>query len=102
MAFIFVYVTNPDRKTASMITEHLLKNKMIACANIFPVESMYWWKGKIETTNEFVAVMKSRKEKWETLKKEIKKIHPYTVPCIVKIDVESNKEYEKWLLDVTG
>jgi periplasmic divalent cation tolerance protein len=97
MPLIFVYVTNPDEKVAKRIANHLLKKRIIACANIFPVDSAYWWKGKIENEEECVLIIKTKKGNWEKVKKEIKKIHPYSVPCITKINVEANKEYEKWL-----
>jgi periplasmic divalent cation tolerance protein len=97
MPFIFVYVTNPDEKVAKRIAIHLLKRRLIACANIFPVDSAYWWKGKIEDEEEYVLIAKTKKGNWEKVKREIKKIHPYSVPCITRINVEANKEYEKWL-----
>ncbi|HID71734.1 MAG TPA: divalent cation tolerance protein CutA [Thermoplasmata archaeon] len=31
------------------------------------------------------------------LKKEVEKIHSYSIPCIVKIPVSSNKKYLDWL-----
>jgi periplasmic divalent cation tolerance protein len=97
MSFIFVYVTNPNKKEASRIALHLLKKRLIACANIFPIDSAYWWKDKIEKTKEYVLIVKTKEENWEKVKTEIKKVHPYTVPCITKINVEANKEYENWL-----
>lgn len=98
MPFIFVYVTNPDEKVAKRIANHLLKKRLVACANIFPVDSAYWWKGKIENEEEYVLIAKTKKGNWEKVKREIKKIHPYSVPCITKINVSANKEYEKWLI----
>jgi len=97
MAFIFVYVTNPDKKTTSKIALHLLKKRLIACANIFPIDSAYWWKDKIQKTKEYVLIAKTKEENWKEIKTEIKKVHPYSVPCITKINVEANKEYEGWL-----
>lgn len=97
MSFIFVYVTNPNKKEASRTALHLLKKRLIACANIFPIDSAYWWKDKIEKTKEYVLIAKTKEENWEKVKTEIKKVHPYTVPCITKINVEANKEYEGWL-----
>lgn len=95
--FVFVYVTNPNKKEAKRIALHLLKKKLVACANIFPIDSVYWWKGKIEKARECVLIVKTKEENWEKVKKEIKKIHPYTVPCITKIVVEASREYEDWL-----
>jgi periplasmic divalent cation tolerance protein len=97
MSFIFIYVTNPNKKTAKKIALHLLKKRLVACANIFPIESAYWWKNKIEKTKECVLIVKTLENNFERVKNEIKKIHPYTIPCITKINVEANKEYEKWL-----
>ena len=97
MSFILVYITNPSKKVAKDVALHLLKKRLIACANIFPIESMYWWKGKIEQTKEVVLIAKTRKENFNKVKNEVKKIHPYTVPCIIKLSAEANKDYEDWL-----
>jgi periplasmic divalent cation tolerance protein len=97
MSFIFVYITNPNKETAKKIAIHLLKKRLVACTNIFPIESAYWWKGKIENTKEVVLIVKTRKENFNKVKDEIKRIHPYSIPCIIKFGVEANKEYEKWL-----
>lgn len=100
MAFIFAYVTNPNKKTAKKIALQLLKKKLIACANIFPIDSVYLWKGKIEIEGEYVLIAKTKKESWIKVKNEIKKMHPYDVPCIIKIGVSANKGYEDWLKSV--
>ena len=97
MAFIFVYVTYPNEKTADKITAHLLKSKLIACANIFPIKSTYMWKGTVKQDREIVTLLKANKKNYSKIKKEIKKIHPYEVPCITKIDVSSNKEFDSWI-----
>jgi periplasmic divalent cation tolerance protein len=97
LSFVFVYVTNPNKKVAKKIAMHLLRKRLVACANIFPIESAYWWKGKIENVKEIVLILKTKKENFNKIKNEIKKIHPYSIPCIIKFDVEANKEYEKWI-----
>ena len=100
MSFIFVYITNPNKKEAKRIALHLLKKKLVACVNIFPIESLYWWKGKIEKAKEFVLIAKTKEEDFKKVEAEVKKIHSYTVPCITKINVEANEEYEKWLKEI--
>lgn len=94
---IFLYVTCKDEKEAERIAETLLNKKLVACTNFFPIRSMYWWKGKIEDGNEFVLILKTKKESYKKVNEEIKKIHSYTIPFIGKIDVEANKEYVEWL-----
>jgi periplasmic divalent cation tolerance protein len=97
MPFIFVYVTNPNEKEAKKIAMHLLRKRLVACTNTFPIKSHYLWKEKIENAKEVVLILKTRKENFEKVKKEIKKIHPYSLPCIIKFDVEANEDFENWI-----
>jgi periplasmic divalent cation tolerance protein len=97
MGFIIIYITNKNLEEAKKIGEHLLKKRLIACVNYFPINSAYWWKNKIDYSNEIVSLVKTKKENWNKVKAEIEKIHPYETPCIMKIDVEANDSYEKWI-----
>jgi periplasmic divalent cation tolerance protein len=97
MNFVLIYITNPTKQEAKRIANYLLKKRLIACGNIFPIESLYWWKNKIVNGKEFVLVAKTIKTNFEKVKTEIEKIHSYTIPCIIKIPVSSNKEYFDWL-----
>jgi periplasmic divalent cation tolerance protein len=97
MSFIIIYTTHPSKENAQKLANHLLQKKMVACANIFPIKSMYWYNGTIENEQEYVSIIKTTPENWEISQKEISEIHPYEVPCIIKIEVEANKEYEKWI-----
>jgi len=97
MSFIFVYITNSNKREAKKVASHLLKKRLISCANIFPINSLYWWKGKIEKANEHVLIVKTLEKNFKRIKREVKKIHSYSVPCITKINVEANKEYERWI-----
>jgi periplasmic divalent cation tolerance protein len=95
---ILIYITCKDREEAEKISKHLLEKKLIACANIFPIESFYWWKGKIEEDQEVVIIAKSLKKKFEEVKREVKKVHSYEIPCILQIKVEKvNEEYLRWI-----
>lgn len=97
MSFIIVYTTHSSEENAQKISGHLLQKKLVACANIFPIKSMYWWKGVIENDEEYVSIVKTIPSLWSTLQKEITEIHPYEVPCIMKIQAEANEAYEKWI-----
>jgi periplasmic divalent cation tolerance protein len=94
---ILVYITNPTKKVAEKIAKILLKKRLIACANIFEIESFYWWHGKIEKANEFVLIGKTIEKNYKEIKEKVEKIHPYEVPCILKIKVKANKKYLNWL-----
>ena len=97
MSFIVVYVTHSDAESASAIVESLLHEKLIACANIFPITSHYWWKATLQNENEVVTLLKTEKGHWKRLKKRITELHPYDVPCIMKWKAKANIEYEQWI-----
>lgn len=95
---ILIYVTCKDIEEAKKISKNLLEKRLIACANMFPINSMYWWEGKINEDKEFALIIKTKKEKFEEVKKEIKKIHSYKVPCIVSFDIKrGNEDFLNWI-----
>ena len=94
---IFVYTTCPSKEDAKKIAHGLLKNGIIACANIVPITSIYRFEGDIATEEEYGVYLKTYEDFYERIIKELEAIHPYSVPCIAKIDVEFNDKYYGWL-----
>lgn len=101
MGFIALYITHADEASAKKLTDVLIEEKAIACANMLPIESAYWWQGEVAREGEVVTIVKSRPENWPYLQRRITELHPYDVPCIVKFDVEANTAYEAWIEEVT-
>jgi periplasmic divalent cation tolerance protein len=97
MKFIIIYITHADMKVAKKVVEALLRDKLIACANYFPIESAYWWKGEITNSKEIVTIVKTKKSNWTKVKKAVEAIHPYETPYIMKFEVESNQAYADWI-----
>ncbi len=97
--FISIYTTFPDKKETEKIISVLLGEKLIACANIFPMESFYTWKWKVENEKEIVAFLKTKEENWEKVKEKIEQLHSYEVPCILKFQIDGNWEYKNWMLE---
>ena len=97
MGFIAVYITNKSKETAQILADELLQARLIACANILPIEATYHWAGAIQQEQEWVALVKTTHANWEALKSKVMRIHPYKVPCIMKFEVEANEAYEQWI-----
>jgi periplasmic divalent cation tolerance protein len=102
MAYIDVYITYPGREEAAKVLRHLLKKRLVACGNIYPIGSIYWWRGKLVEADEFILLVKTRKEYWSKLKAEVSRTHPYEVPCISRCVSSANASFEKWLRDETN
>ena len=92
-----IYITCKDEKEAVKISKHLLEKRLIACSNIFPVRSIYFWNRKMQNHKESVILAKTTEKNYERIKKEVKKIHSYDVPCILKIDAEADESYDEWV-----
>jgi periplasmic divalent cation tolerance protein len=94
--------TYPDKKSILKISNELVKTKIVACVNITKISSIYTWQGKIENTSEYLALFKTTNKNKKILKEKIKSTHPYDVPEIAEIDVNSiNKPYLDWIVDST-
>jgi len=94
---ILIFVACKNSAEARKIAKALLKKRLIACANIFPVESHYLWKGGMEKANEAMLLMKTRKGLQKQAEKEIKKLHSYKLPVIEFFETRLNREAEKWV-----
>ena len=96
----FAYITTKNKSEAKKIGKVLLESRLCACVNIFDnMNSMYWWKGKIEESNETVLIAKTTKKLFPKLSATVKALHSYAVPCILQLEVkDGNKEYVKWLV----
>lgn len=95
---ISIYVTFRDEQEARKIARHLLEKRLIACANMFPVKSMYRYQGKVAEEAEVAMLAKAPKKNFERIREEVKALHSYEVPCIVSLSVEQkDAEFHKWV-----
>ncbi len=101
MAVVIAYITTKDKKEAREIGRLLITEKIAACVNILDgMESMYFWEGKLETSNECVLIAKTVEAHVDKLISCVKENHSYSVPCIITLPVKSgNPDYLKWLAE---
>ena len=103
MKAVIIVSTYPDQKSVLNTANELVKKRLAACVNFLKISSIYSWKGKIENTDEFLALFKTTQKNKVALKKAIQKMHPYDVPEIAEIDIRSiNQSYLKWLIESTN
>lgn len=101
---IFVLSTTPDKASAEKIANVLLEKRLCACVNSIPgVRSLFRWEGKMESQEECLLLIKTRKELFKEIAQAIKVYHPYTVPEIVSLDVqEAQSDFLAWLIKETA
>lgn len=94
-----IYITTPTTEVAQSLGRQLLEQRLAACINILPqMHSMYWWEGKIESSNEAVLLAKTSAGKADALIHAVEKFHPYSTPCALALSVDKGTEkYMNWL-----
>ncbi|HRI29183.1 MAG TPA: divalent-cation tolerance protein CutA [Chitinophagales bacterium] len=102
MPIIAVYITHANTEQAQKLVQALLQKRLIACANIFPIQSAYFWQGEQVNDSEVVSLVKTRTEYWQPLMEAVKQLHPYQTPCILRFDVNANPDYEQWIYTETA
>jgi periplasmic divalent cation tolerance protein len=102
MPILVFYVTHADESAAQNVVSHLLTRRLIACANIFPIQAAYVWQSALVHEAECVSLLKTRPELASIVEQEILNIHPYTLPCIVRYEARANEQYEQWIFEQTA
>lgn len=97
-------VTAPDLETAERIVQALVEERIIACGNIVPgIVSIYRWEGEVERSAEVQVVMKTTSTELQRLLDRIPELHPYEVPEILIIPVETGyRPYLSWVRESVG
>ena len=97
--YVVVLITTTSKQEAENIAQHLLKEQLIACANITgPVSSLFHWSGKIEKAEEYLVFLKSRKDLFDKLAETVRALQSYEVPEIIALPiVKGSNGYLGWL-----
>lgn len=98
---LVVFSTFPDAETARRIVRTLVEERLAACGNLVPqVESIYRWRGVIETSAEVFVVLKTEIGRYQQLEARLCELHPYEVPeCIAFRLAEGLPNYLRWVTD---
>lgn len=96
---ILVLTTCPGSISAKKIAKDLVTEKLAACVNIIPgVQSFFSWVGKVDSANEHMLIIKTTRDRYAALEKRLKRIHPYELPEIIAVSIESGSSaYLDWI-----
>jgi periplasmic divalent cation tolerance protein len=101
MQLLVVLSTFPDAAAARAAAEMLVYERLAACVNILPgVESVYRWRGKVESGPEVLSIIKTTAERYPALESRLRELHPYEVPEIVALPAAAVAEnYLRWAVE---
>ncbi|HEV8360599.1 MAG TPA: divalent-cation tolerance protein CutA [Candidatus Thermoplasmatota archaeon] len=96
--FASVYVTASSMAEAEALARKALDARLAACANAWPLQSWYWWQGKVEHAEEAALLLKTRRELVPQLTALLEREHSYDVPCVVAWPIaEGSADYLAWV-----
>jgi periplasmic divalent cation tolerance protein len=95
---IEVITTTENNDNAREIARALVQQRLAACVQVSgPIESTYWWKGKVEQSQEWVCTVKTLRDLFGQVEQAIRQAHPYDVPQIIALPVvEASSAYVQW------
>jgi periplasmic divalent cation tolerance protein len=98
MRYYLLYITTKDEAEAKRIGQALVKERLAACVNIHPVESIYWWEGEINHESEVAILAKTKSYLVDEATARVKELHSYEVPCIICFPIEKGyPDYLEWI-----
>lgn len=97
--YLQVQTTLERRADAERLAYALVERRLAACVQIVgPIHSTYRWQGKIETAEEWLCLVKTRRDLYLVVEQAILELHPYEVPEIIALPITAgNASYLAWL-----
>ena len=95
ITFFYIPVANIDE--ANVLGEKIVRQRIAACANVFPIQSVFPWQGQIEHAHEAVLVLKTIPSLQDAVSKAVEQNHSYELPCILCWTASVNEAYGRWV-----
>ncbi len=91
--------TAGNRDEADMIANELVRRELAACVNIVgPITSVYRWKGKVESSAEFLLLIKTTEDAFDKVRQTVRALHSYEIPEFVELCINrGDGKYLAWL-----
>ncbi len=104
MNLIQITTTSDDKLELEQIAATLVERGLAACCQIRgPITSIYRWKDKTESSQEWTCSIKTRKQLFSTVTAVIKDAHHYEVPQITAVEIcNVSHSYLEWVCSVTN
>ncbi|MDR2778848.1 MAG: divalent-cation tolerance protein CutA [Puniceicoccales bacterium] len=100
--YIIVLTTVGSKELAETLAKNVIARRLAACVQIQQTESFYAWMDKIEHSNEYLLVIKTKTVLFEDLSRFILQKHDYQIPEIIQIPiVKGSESYLEWIKATT-
>ena len=95
---IAVVTTVATRAQALALAQALVEQRLAACVQISPIESVYRWDGAVQVEPELRLLCKTTAQRWTAIEAAIRERHPYELPQIVAFALDpAHAPYAAWV-----
>ena len=102
MQYCLIYITTGDESEAKRIGRTLVEERLAACVNFRPIQSIFRWEGEIEEDSEMAMLVKTRAKLADRVIERVKELHSYEVPCVLVLPIEKgNTGFLQWIDEST-
>ena len=102
-SYSVILTTAGSPEEAESLADGLVRQKLVACAQLLPISSIYRWEGKVERDSEVLLLLKARADLYEEIESHILEHHSYDTPEVLQLDVKRGSEsYLTWISSVSA
>ncbi len=94
---VLILSTESNAENAKKLAKKILHRKLAACVSFAEVNSIYWWKDKLEDNSEIQLTIKTTMELEKKVLKFIMDNHSYSLPEMICLKGEASEQYFKWM-----
>lgn len=101
--YAMIYTTTGSKDEAKTLAKALVEDHLVACVNLLPIDSVYWWDGKIQEDQEYLLLSKTTTENYKKIEEKILKNHSYDCPAITMIPIQNGQpDFLDWIRESTS
>ncbi len=99
VSHLVVLTTLGSAADARSLVSRLVESRVVACGTVLdPAKSIYRWQGNVEEADEALVILKTRRDRWDSLQSAVRELHPYRVPELLALPVHAGLQaYLSWL-----
>lgn len=96
--YCIILTTFSDEAIGEKIINSLIEKRLAACIQVQDIKSYYPWKGKVNCDTEKLLFIKTKKELYASIEKDILSNHDYDIPEIIEVPIDSGfSGYLNWI-----
>nr|BFD92570.1 divalent-cation tolerance protein CutA [Kitasatospora sp. Xyl93] len=101
--FVVVTTTHESEEQARDLASAVVRERLAACAQVYPVRSVFWWDGEVQDAGEWRIDLKTRAELMDRLAAFVAGRHSYETPELIAVPVVGGSPgYLDWVAGETA